>query len=245
MHSLWHATRWLAWAPHKLTEVSVFFSLFVSWMSSPLLSLQASSQQSAVAHEQVREARRAQDTKEIRGPTQTSSLKEKDTKQSETQEEPDLCTLSLAEKMALFNRLAQPPTRVTHTRGDTRQRRANARYQTQPITLGDMEQVGKQQGHFVSPVLRFTGRRPLNFAFLLYTFTLLVPHNTKVEYKCSNNVSWLTRSIQCLMHRVRELIFLENTRGKVKILLMNINDDVTKQLLSSSGSRLLFKGNEC
>ncbi|XP_076744043.1 supervillin a isoform X11 [Maylandia zebra] len=103
-------------------------------------TLQASSQQSAVAHEQVREARRAQDTKEIRGPTQTSSLKEKDTKQSETQEEPDLCTLSLAEKMALFNRLAQPPTRVTHTRGDTRQRRANARYQTQPITLGDMEQ---------------------------------------------------------------------------------------------------------
>ncbi|XP_005918533.1 supervillin a isoform X15 [Haplochromis burtoni] len=103
-------------------------------------TLQASSQQSAVAHEQVREARRAQDTKEIRGPTQTSSLKQKDTKQSETQEEPDLCTLSLAEKMALFNRLAQPPTRVTHTRGDTRQRRANARYQTQPITLGDMEQ---------------------------------------------------------------------------------------------------------
>uniref|UniRef100_A0A3P8PC16 HP domain-containing protein n=1 Tax=Astatotilapia calliptera TaxID=8154 RepID=A0A3P8PC16_ASTCA len=115
-------------------------------------------------------ARQVQDTKEIRGPT-------------ETQEEPDLCTLSLAEKMALFNRLAQPPTRVTHTRGDTRQRRANARYQTQPITLGDMEQVGKLQGHFVSPVLRFTGRRPLNFAFLLYTFTLLVPHNTKVEYK--------------------------------------------------------------
>ncbi|XP_005918532.1 supervillin a isoform X14 [Haplochromis burtoni] len=106
----------------------------------PPYSLQASSQQSAVAHEQVREARRAQDTKEIRGPTQTSSLKQKDTKQSETQEEPDLCTLSLAEKMALFNRLAQPPTRVTHTRGDTRQRRANARYQTQPITLGDMEQ---------------------------------------------------------------------------------------------------------
>ncbi|XP_026034911.1 supervillin a isoform X12 [Astatotilapia calliptera] len=106
----------------------------------PPYSLQASSQQSAVAHEQVREARQVQDTKEIRGPTQTSSLKEKDTKQSETQEEPDLCTLSLAEKMALFNRLAQPPTRVTHTRGDTRQRRANARYQTQPITLGDMEQ---------------------------------------------------------------------------------------------------------
>uniref|UniRef100_A0AAX7SNZ2 HP domain-containing protein n=1 Tax=Astatotilapia calliptera TaxID=8154 RepID=A0AAX7SNZ2_ASTCA len=117
-------------------------------------TLQASSQQSAVAHEQVREARQVQDTKEIRGPTQTSSLKEKDTKQSETQEEPDLCTLSLAEKMALFNRLAQPPTRVTHTRGDTRQRRANARYQTQPITLGDMEQLqngtGSRFGHHLS-----------------------------------------------------------------------------------------------
>uniref|UniRef100_A0A4W6CCH9 Supervillin a n=1 Tax=Lates calcarifer TaxID=8187 RepID=A0A4W6CCH9_LATCA len=65
--------------------------------------------------------------------------------QSQSQEEPDLCTLSLAEKMALFNRLAQPPTRVTRTRGDTRQRRANARYQTQPITLGDMEQVREEQ----------------------------------------------------------------------------------------------------
>uniref|UniRef100_A0A673WRX9 Supervillin a n=1 Tax=Salmo trutta TaxID=8032 RepID=A0A673WRX9_SALTR len=58
--------------------------------------------------------------------------------------EPDLSTLSLAEKMALFNRLAQPATRVTRTRPDTRGRRANARYQTQPITLGDMEQVGTE-----------------------------------------------------------------------------------------------------
>lgn len=65
--------------------------------------------------------------------------------QSQGQEEPDLCTLSLAEKMALFNRLAQTPTSVTRTRGDTRQRRANARYQTQPITLGDLEQVGEEQ----------------------------------------------------------------------------------------------------
>lgn len=65
--------------------------------------------------------------------------------QGQGQEEPDLCTLSLAEKMALFNRLAQTPTSVTRTRGDTRQRRANARYQTQPITLGDLEQVGEEQ----------------------------------------------------------------------------------------------------
>lgn len=62
---------------------------------------------------------------------------------SQNLEEPDVCTLSLSEKMALFNRLAQPVSRVTRTRGDIRQRRANARYQTQPITMGDMEQVGK------------------------------------------------------------------------------------------------------
>uniref|UniRef100_A0AAY4AXK7 HP domain-containing protein n=1 Tax=Denticeps clupeoides TaxID=299321 RepID=A0AAY4AXK7_9TELE len=52
-------------------------------------------------------------------------------------DEPDLSTLSLAEKMALFNRLSQlgahPP--------DTRARRANARFQTQPITQGEVCQL--------------------------------------------------------------------------------------------------------
>uniref|UniRef100_A0A4W5Q873 Supervillin a n=1 Tax=Hucho hucho TaxID=62062 RepID=A0A4W5Q873_9TELE len=84
----------------------------------PPPSLQASSQRSAAAKEQAREG--------------------------QGDAEPDLSTLSLAEKMALFNRLAQPATRVTRTRPDTRGRRANARYQTQPITLGDMEQVGTE-----------------------------------------------------------------------------------------------------
>ncbi|XP_041823634.1 supervillin a isoform X3 [Melanotaenia boesemani] len=95
-------------------------------------SLKVSSQQSSAGQEQVQEIRQ-----EVWINMQMSTMEEK---QSQGQEEPDLCTLSLAEKMALFNRLAQPPTRVTHSRGDTRQRRANARYQTQPITLGDMEQ---------------------------------------------------------------------------------------------------------
>uniref|UniRef100_A0A4W6CAV3 Supervillin a n=1 Tax=Lates calcarifer TaxID=8187 RepID=A0A4W6CAV3_LATCA len=108
-------------------------------------TLQASSQQSAAAKEQAREARLVQDAQETQTRVQS---------QSQSQEEPDLCTLSLAEKMALFNRLAQPPTRVTRTRGDTRQRRANARYQTQPITLGDMEQLqngtGSRFGHLPS-----------------------------------------------------------------------------------------------
>uniref|UniRef100_A0A7N6B694 HP domain-containing protein n=1 Tax=Anabas testudineus TaxID=64144 RepID=A0A7N6B694_ANATE len=98
-----------------LPEVSLSRTSFCLGRHPPR-SLRASSQQSSAAREQAR------------GP-------------HHSQEEPDLCTLSLAEKMALFNRLAQPPTRVTRTRGDTRQRRSNMRYQTQPITLGDMEQV--------------------------------------------------------------------------------------------------------
>lgn len=91
-----------------------------------------------------------QDTQEVQGPKPVSAVEGKDQSQSQIQdqEEPDLCTLSLAEKMALFNRLSQPPTRVTRTRGDSRQRRANTRYQTQPITLEDMEQVGEGTGSF-------------------------------------------------------------------------------------------------
>uniref|UniRef100_W5MKA4 Supervillin a n=1 Tax=Lepisosteus oculatus TaxID=7918 RepID=W5MKA4_LEPOC len=88
-------------------------------------SLQASSHQSALAREQARET----------GET-------KKTSDEQESEEPDLSTLSLAEKMALFNRLAQPATKVvSRARTDIRQRRANARYQTQPITLGEVEQV--------------------------------------------------------------------------------------------------------
>ncbi|XP_034428092.1 supervillin a isoform X12 [Hippoglossus hippoglossus] len=115
-------------------------------------TLQASSQQSSAAHEQAREARLVQETKEACVSKPVSTMEGQ--AHSHGQEEPDLCTLSLAEKMALFNRLAQPPTRVTRTRGDTRQRRANARYQTQPITLGDMEQLqngtGSQPDHLPS-----------------------------------------------------------------------------------------------
>uniref|UniRef100_A0A4W6CCS4 Supervillin a n=1 Tax=Lates calcarifer TaxID=8187 RepID=A0A4W6CCS4_LATCA len=114
-------------------------------------TLQASSQQSAAAKEQAREARLSQ-----------------------SQEEPDLCTLSLAEKMALFNRLAQPPTRVTRTRGDTRQRRANARYQTQPITLGDMEQVREEQdNHLCSCCQVIDSTQPFVCACLLVLAELL------------------------------------------------------------------------
>ncbi|KAL4624638.1 supervillin-like [Arapaima gigas] len=65
-------------------------------------------------------------------------------------EEPDLSTLSLAEKMALFNRLAQPITKGPAEGGkavsETRQRRATARFQTQPITLGEVAQEGVLAG---------------------------------------------------------------------------------------------------
>ncbi|KAL3055614.1 hypothetical protein OYC64_018314 [Pagothenia borchgrevinki] len=55
-------------------------------------------------------------------------------------DEPDLSTLTLGEKMALFNRLAHQTAKSPEARGDTRQRRANARFQTQPITQGEVEQ---------------------------------------------------------------------------------------------------------
>lgn len=113
--------------------------LFPPCLVGVALSLQASSQRSTASREQARETQQVQETHEVQGSKPVSTMEVKQPSQS--QDEPDLCTLSLAEKMALFNRLAQPPTRVTRIRGDTRQRRANARYQTQPITLGDMEQV--------------------------------------------------------------------------------------------------------
>ncbi|XP_053428466.1 supervillin isoform X8 [Nycticebus coucang] len=57
--------------------------------------------------------------------------------------EPDSSTLSLAEKLALFNKLSQPVSKAISTRNriDMRQRRMNSRYQTQPVTLGEVEQV--------------------------------------------------------------------------------------------------------
>ncbi|XP_032251764.1 supervillin isoform X1 [Phoca vitulina] len=64
-------------------------------------------------------------------------------KDSAEQGEPDSSTLSLAEKLALFNKLSQPVSKAISTRNriDMRQRRMNARYQTQPVTLGEVEQV--------------------------------------------------------------------------------------------------------
>ncbi|XP_066886685.1 supervillin isoform X25 [Kogia breviceps] len=83
-------------------------------------TLQASAQQKALARDQAHEGR---------DPAE--------------QGEPDLSTLSLAEKLALFNKLSQPVSKAISTRNrlDVRHRRLNARYQTQPVTLGEVEQV--------------------------------------------------------------------------------------------------------
>ncbi|XP_059674693.1 supervillin isoform X11 [Gavia stellata] len=86
-------------------------------------TLQASAHQKILAKEEIRAA------KEAMGQDQS--------------DEPDSSSLSLAEKMALFNKLSQPVSRAisTRSRGDIRHRRMNARYQTQPVTLGEVEQM--------------------------------------------------------------------------------------------------------
>ncbi|NXJ03770.1 SVIL protein, partial [Odontophorus gujanensis] len=91
-------------------------------------SLQASAHQKILAKEEIRAA------KEAMGQDQS--------------DEPDSSTLSLAEKMALFNKLSQPVSRAisTRSRGDIRHRRMNTRYQTQPVTLGEVEQVQNESG---------------------------------------------------------------------------------------------------
>ncbi|XP_068091798.1 supervillin isoform X3 [Hyperolius riggenbachi] len=87
----------------------------------------------------------------------TSKVEPEVTKESKSEqeepEEPDSSSLSLAEKMALFNKLAQPITKevATRTRMDARQRRMNARFQTQPVTLVEVEQF-KNGGEKIAPL---------------------------------------------------------------------------------------------
>ncbi|XP_058040287.1 supervillin isoform X7 [Ahaetulla prasina] len=85
-------------------------------------TLQASAHQKTSAEEEIKEA--------------------KDDAEQNQSGEPDSSTLSLAEKMALFNKLSQPITKAVFVKKrDLRQRRSKARYQTQPVTLGEVEQV--------------------------------------------------------------------------------------------------------
>ncbi|XP_072524581.1 supervillin isoform X2 [Salminus brasiliensis] len=89
-------------------------------------TLQASSTPGSTPREQEKEV----------PPKVSESVKEAET------EEPDLSALSLAEKMALFNRLSQPATQqVEGSRAELRLRRVNTRFQTQPITHEEVEQL--------------------------------------------------------------------------------------------------------
>ncbi|CAI9603831.1 unnamed protein product [Staurois parvus] len=83
---------------------------------------------------------------------ETEVVKETKVEQEES-EEPDSSSLSLAEKMALFNKLSQPVTKevTAKSRLDIRQRRMNARYQTQPVTLVEVEQF-KNGGEKIAPL---------------------------------------------------------------------------------------------
>ncbi|XP_064018717.1 supervillin isoform X6 [Pogoniulus pusillus] len=95
------------------------------------ISLQASAHQKILAKEEIRAAKEAME--------------------QDQSDEPDSSTLSLAEKMALFNKLSQPVSRAisTRSRGDIRHRRMNARYQTQPVTLGEVEQMQWKKSQLV------------------------------------------------------------------------------------------------
>ncbi|KAI3374663.1 hypothetical protein L3Q82_021233, partial [Scortum barcoo] len=99
-------------------------------------SIQTSSQPGSAVQDQEREIQNSQK------PAQASSAGAEGAGQDPASNEPDLSTLSLTEKMALFNRLAQSSGKTAEgLRGDTRQRRANARFQTQPITQGEVKQA--------------------------------------------------------------------------------------------------------
>uniref|UniRef100_A0A671ULX4 Supervillin n=1 Tax=Sparus aurata TaxID=8175 RepID=A0A671ULX4_SPAAU len=98
----------------------------------------ASSQPSLGVQDQERE------TQEHQKPAQAPRSGVEEEGQDPFSNEPDLSTLSLSEKMALFNRLSHTTGKTAEGgRADSRQRRANARFQTQPITQGEVAQVQK------------------------------------------------------------------------------------------------------
>ncbi|XP_053569855.1 supervillin isoform X4 [Bombina bombina] len=96
------------------------------------ISLQASAHQKNIAKEEPKPFREAND-------------------EPNDSEEADSSTLSLAEKMALFNKLSQPLKKDVTARSSIKQRRMNARYQTQPVTFVEVEQL-KNNGDKIAPL---------------------------------------------------------------------------------------------
>ncbi|XP_066519364.1 supervillin a isoform X2 [Hoplias malabaricus] len=100
------------------------------YRTQPVTSEEVVIATSMVVREQVKNGRQPQDSCNAERSVPDIS--------TEGQEEPDLSTLSLAEKMAIFNRLTKQSTFIPVTRRGSRSRRSNARYQTQPITPGEI-----------------------------------------------------------------------------------------------------------
>ncbi|XP_062284538.1 supervillin [Scomber scombrus] len=113
----------------------------VPCITSPTLVRTSMTNISIQAPSQPDSAGQEQDTQEQQKPTQAPSAGKEGDGLVVDSDEPDLSSLTLAEKMALFNRLAHTTGKTAEgARGDTRQRRANARFQTQPITQGEVDQ---------------------------------------------------------------------------------------------------------
>uniref|UniRef100_A0A3B1IKJ3 Supervillin a n=1 Tax=Astyanax mexicanus TaxID=7994 RepID=A0A3B1IKJ3_ASTMX len=100
------------------------------YRTQPVTSEEVVIAATSVVREQAKNARLLQESSEAEKSVHTVP--------ADTHEEPDLSTLSLAEKMAIFNRLTQQSSLSPITRRDSRSRRSNARYQTQPITPGEI-----------------------------------------------------------------------------------------------------------
>ncbi|XP_061587837.1 supervillin-like isoform X3 [Cololabis saira] len=129
--------------PHSSTAATAVTSI----------SIQASSQPDAEVQEQDREVQDQQKAGQAPG---TGG----EVNGQAVSEDPDLSTLSLSEKMALFNRLSQSAPKTTEEAcGDTRLRRANARFQTQPITQGEVEQEAEPP---VTSTAVFSGKSEAN-----------------------------------------------------------------------------------
>ncbi|XP_019509934.1 PREDICTED: supervillin-like, partial [Hipposideros armiger] len=145
--------------------------------------LQASAHQKALARDQANEG-----------------------KDSAEQGEPDSSTLSLAEKLALFNKLSQPVSKAISTRNriDMRQRRMNARYQTQPVTLGEVEQV--QSGKLLpfSPTVNTSVSTMASTAIPMYAGDLRtkpsVDDNTSAtDYKFPSSIENLDSPVRSIL----------------------------------------------
>ncbi|XP_048223873.1 supervillin isoform X2 [Perognathus longimembris pacificus] len=141
--------------------------------------------------------------------------------------EPDSSTLSLVEKLALFNKLSQPVSKAISTRKriDMKQRRMNARYQTQPVTLGEVEQV--QSGKLIS----FTPTVNTSVSTMTSAVTPTYAGELRTKPSADNNRSATECKVPC---------FVENSDSPARSILKS---QAWQPLGDNSGSRGMLR--EC